>query len=391
VRQVVTSFHCVVITLNYSKIMRILVFSWRDPKHPLAGGAEQVMHEHMKGWIKAGHKVTLFSSKMGGLPEEEEMDGVHIVRHGYQYLGVQITGFFFYLKNKDNFDFIVDQFHGLPFFTPLYVQKPKLAVIQEAAKDVWFMNPLFWPLNWVVGVIGYLGEPFIFLIYKGTKFMTGSASAKEEVEKLGIPGNKITVIPHGVVLEKPKIISAKEKIFTLVFLGVLSKDKGIENALACFLKLKDYKFQFWVVGKPETKEYGEKIKNLVKRLDLKEKIKFFGFVSQKEKFELLSRSHLLINPSAREGWGLVNIEANSMGVPVVAYKSAGLVDSVNDGKSGVFCDKNSPEDLAESVLELSKDWEKYEKLSKGAFLWSREFSWDKSSDLSRKLINEILG
>jgi len=111
--------------------MRILVFSWRDPKHPLAGGAEQVMHEHMKGWIKAGHKVTLFSSKMGGLPEEEEMDGVHIVRHGYQYLGVQITGFFFYLKNKDNFDFIVDQFHGLPFFTPLYVQKPKLAVIQD--------------------------------------------------------------------------------------------------------------------------------------------------------------------------------------------------------------------------------------------------------------------
>jgi len=34
--------------------MNILVFSWRDPKHPTAGGAEQVMHEHMKGWIAAG-------------------------------------------------------------------------------------------------------------------------------------------------------------------------------------------------------------------------------------------------------------------------------------------------------------------------------------------------
>jgi len=46
--------------------MNILVFSWRDPKHPLAGGAEQVMHEHMKGWVGAGHKVTLFTSHFSG-------------------------------------------------------------------------------------------------------------------------------------------------------------------------------------------------------------------------------------------------------------------------------------------------------------------------------------
>ena len=53
--------------------MRILVFSWRDPKHPLAGGAEQVMHEHMKGWIEAGHKVTLFSSKLDVLKNEKSL------------------------------------------------------------------------------------------------------------------------------------------------------------------------------------------------------------------------------------------------------------------------------------------------------------------------------
>ena len=69
--------------------------SWRDPKHPQAGGAEQVMHEHMKGWIEAGHEVTLFSSKIHGQPKREELDGIKIVRSGHQYLGVQISGFIY--------------------------------------------------------------------------------------------------------------------------------------------------------------------------------------------------------------------------------------------------------------------------------------------------------
>jgi len=146
--------------------MRILVFSWRDPKHPLAGGAEQVMHEHMKGWIRAGHQVTLFSSRLKEQSVEEIVDGINIVRHGNQYCSVQFAGFCYYLKNKDKYDFVVDQFHGLPFLTPLYVKKPKVAVIQETAREVWFLNPLPFPINIIIGVLGYIGEPLFFYLYK---------------------------------------------------------------------------------------------------------------------------------------------------------------------------------------------------------------------------------
>ena len=75
--------------------MNILVFSWRDPKHPKAGGAEQVMHEHMKGWVAAGHNVTLFSSKTDKSSPEETLDKINIVRRGYEYVGVQIAAFWF--------------------------------------------------------------------------------------------------------------------------------------------------------------------------------------------------------------------------------------------------------------------------------------------------------
>lgn len=382
--------------------MNILVFSWRDPKHPLAGGAEQVMHEHMKEWVEAGHEVTLFSSRFGGSAKSEVLDDVEIVRGGYQYLGVQWAGFLYYLKNKNKYDFVVDQFHGLPFFTPLYTRKPKLAVIQETARNVWFLNPLPRPLNWLVGIIGYLGEPFIFFLYRSTPFMTGSNSAKEDVSKFGIPKGNITVVSHGVIVKRPTPFLEKEKKPTIIYLGVLSKDKGIEDAVRCFAILDqrgNYStkgephstWQFWVIGRPETEAYGRKIINLVKSLGLENKVKFWGFVSQEKKFELLAKGHVLVNPSVHEGWGLVNIEANSVGTPVVAYRSPGLVDSIKDSVSGVFSKSNTPVALANAVVTLLEDKGRYLKISETSKKWSKNCSWERSVKLSLSLVRSVAG
>ncbi|MCX6706182.1 MAG: glycosyltransferase, partial [Candidatus Woesebacteria bacterium] len=180
--------------------MNILVFSWRGPKHPNAGGAEQVMHEHMKGWVAAGHKVTVFSSKFPGSLVRERVDGVEAIHQGDQYVGVKLAAFVYYLKNMDSFDLVVDQFHGIPFFTPLYVRKPKLAVLQEVAREVWFLNGFPWPINWIIGIIGFIIEPLIFLLYKKIPFMVGSQSAKNDLIKMGIPGVNVHIIPHGVLL-----------------------------------------------------------------------------------------------------------------------------------------------------------------------------------------------
>ncbi|MFZ5933176.1 MAG: glycosyltransferase family 4 protein [Patescibacteria group bacterium] len=368
--------------------MKILVFSWRDPKHPLAGGAEQVMHEHMKGWVKAGHTVTLFSSSIKGEKQSEVLDGVRIVRGGYQYLGVQLAGLNFYLTERKNFDLIIDQFHGIPFFTPLYARKPKVAVIQESARYVWFLNPLPWPFNYLVGLLGYLIEPFVFLLYKGTPFITGSNSAKEDVANFGIPKKSISVIPHGVLIQKTKKAYKKERVPAVCYLGVLSKDKGIEKGVKAF-KLLGKGFQFWVIGKAETRRYAGKVKKLVRKLGLERKIKFWGFVNRNKKFELLAKAHVLINPSAHEGWGLVNIEANAVGTPVVAYRNPGLVDSVNDGVSGILTNKNTPEELAIEITELLRDERIYKRMCETARAWSKNFSWEKSKALSLKVIERL--
>jgi len=350
-----------------------------------------VMHEHMKGWVAAGHNVTLFSSRSENAAVEEAIDGIHIVRQGYQYWGVQIAGFFYYLKNRQNFDLIVDQFHGIPFFTPLYVHKPILAVIQETTREVWFLNPLPKPLDWLIGIIGYFGEFLLFPPYKNVQFMTGSDSAKNDVAKFGIPMKNITVVQHGIIIKKPMPFPAKEKKSTIVFLGVLSKDKGIEEALKCFAMLsKKGNYQFWVIGRPETNQYGKYIEQMAKNFGLNKKVTFWGFVNQDKKFELLAKAHILVNPSVREGWGLVNIEANSMGTPVVAYESRGLVDSVLDGRSGILCKDNKPEKLAAEICNALTNHKKYLKMQDGAYRWSKSFSWKKSRGMSLSLLKQIM-
>lgn len=374
--------------------MRILVFSWRDPKHPLAGGAEQVMHEHMKGWANAGHDVTLFASRFKYSSQEEIIDGVVIKRKGYQYLGVQLAAFIYYLRNGGVYDIVIDQFHGIPFFTPLYVRKPRLAVIQETTGNVWFLNPLPFPLNWIIGLVGYIFEPLVYQLYRGTHFVTGSASCKHELIRYGIGVKNIRIVPHGVIITKSKKKIGKEKVPTITYLGLLSKDKGIEDAIRVFEILANQRdrngpCQFWVIGKPETQSYGNIIQRQVETVGLKDRVKFWGFVSQAKKFELLARSHILINPSAREGWGLVNIEANSMAVPVVAYPSLGLIDSVKNGVSGVIIKDANPNVMAEVVSGLLRNSEKLSVLSAGAVTWSKNFTWEKSRELSLRVIESL--
>ena len=166
-----------------------------------------------------------------------------------------------------------------------------------------------------------------------------------------------------------------------MFLGAISKDKGIDDVLKTFEILNTMgKFNFWVVGRA-SRVYMKLLKS--------KKVIYFGFVSQKRKFDLLSRAHVLINPSLLEGWGLVNIEANAVGTPVVAYNSLGLIDSVKNNMSGVICKENTPQDLAQKVYELLNNDKKYKELQSGAIVWSKKFSWDNSKKLSLALINEI--
>lgn len=367
--------------------MNILILSWRGPGHPNAGGAEAVTLEHAKAWVKAGHDVILFTSLHQKSKKAEVIDGVKIIRRGDAEIGVRIQAFFWYFFGDHNkFDLVIDEFHGISFFTALYIKAPKLAFIHEVAKEVWFLNYIL-----PKAVIGYLIEPLIFkLFYRSVPFMTVSDSTKTDLINWGIPKKNINVIHNGASIVFPKKGTNKEKNTTLIFLGALSKDKGIEDALEIFGLVDDQvkNVQYWVVGKGNP-EYLRMLKEKSHQLGIKNKIKFWGYVEEEKKFELLKKSHILVNPSIREGWGLVVIEAAAMGTPTIAYRVSGLKDSIIHKRTGILVERQDVNQMTQGIVNLVRNKKLYSSLQKNALRWSTKFDWNKSTKKSLHLINKI--
>ncbi len=361
--------------------MNILILNWRDTKSPISGGAELVTLEHAKRWVAEGHKVTWFASRYPGLQKEEVIDGISIVRRGGA-LGVYIFAPFFYLFSGQKFDVVIDEIHGIPFFTPLYVKKPKIAFIHEVAGEIWdFMYPF--PVN----ILGKLIEKFFFLFYKNTQFWTVSDSTKKDLETMGIPQKHITIIPNGLHIEKIGIVK-KEENPTFIFVSRLVKMKGIERVLKAFeIIVQDTpKAKLWIVGTGK-KDYVRFLKSKV--VHLGSTITFWGRVSEEKKLELMGKAHLLLHASVKEGWGLVVVEAASQGTPAVVYNVNGLRDVVKNGVTGIVLQQNSPEEMAKESLQLLQDTKTYKKYQENGLTFTKNLSWDKVATRSLELLKSL--
>lgn len=368
--------------------MKVLILNWRDIKHPLAGGAELSLKKHADYWVRKGAEVTWVSSSAKGLKKKEMIDSIQILRMGNHFTAA-LSFFIYSKKNKfTDFDLVIDSFHFFPYFSSYYINRNKIiALINEVAGRVWFAN-LFFPAS----LIGYLIEPFIIRAYKNIPFITGSKSAAFDLEKIGIKKKNIYVINHGFNKpEKDFISHEKRKNPTLIFIGRISKDKGIEDAIRMIKIAQDKKklWKLWIVGKFESRDYEKKIISMIEELDLASLCKLWGYVNEEEKFRLICRSHLLIHPSYKEGWGLNVIEANYFGVPAVGYDVEGLRDSIVNKKTGLLV-KPNPKSLFEGVERILDDTSLYKKLSLEAKKWSSNFSWEKAGEKSWRVILERL-
>ena len=374
--------------------MNIIILNWRDIRHPLAGGAEISLFEHAKYWTKNGANVIWFASSFRGGEKKENINGIIVIRCGSHYT-VHIYAFLYYIIGKfGKIDVVVDSFHFVPFFTPLYVQKIRIiALINEVARNLWFSN-----LPIIFSIIGYHLEFWFFKIYRKIIFITGSHSTKRELGEYGIPLKQIQVIHHGIYLHKNQNIK-KEKNPTVIFLGRIAKDKGIQDAICAMSNVKcqmsrlrqDFggqaKLKFWVVGKSEKDRDLILVKQMVKDFGIDDITTFFGLVSEKKKFELLKRAWVLIHPSIKEGWGLTVIEAASQGTPTVGYDVEGLRDSIIHNKTGILVQKK-PERLAEAIMRIMKDKKLYNNLRREGMKRSKQFRWSKSGRESWMLLRK---
>lgn len=359
--------------------IRLLWLNWRDIKNPEAGGAEVLTHEIAKRLVqKQTYDITLFTATFPEALSRETIDGVNIIREGGKYT-VYGKAKAFYKNNQNQYDVVVDEINVKPFLTPKYVKnKPIMALIHQVAPEQ-FLLELPFPLN-------YLGYYYLekkwLSYYRNVSMIAMSNSTKVELEKLGC--KRVKVMPQGLSIEPLSRLPDKESDPTLVFIGRLKRHKRPQDAIIAFSLIKRQfpNAKMWILGD------GYLRKRLETDFAHNKDVHFLGYVNRQTKYELLSRAHMVLFPATREGWPLVVPESNSMGTPVVGYDVPGLKDSIRNGETGLLAKHNTPEGLAASAVSLLMDREFLKKLSLNALSFSKQFSWDNSTNVLEKVLSK---
>ncbi len=362
--------------------MRILIFNWRDIKHSFAGGAEVYVHEMAKRWVADGNKVTIFCGNDNLNKGEDRIEGIEVIRRGGTYTVYFFAMIYYIFKFRGNYDLIIDCENGIPFFTPIYVRKPIILVIHHVHQDV-IRRYLRFPLN---KIAAFLESRLMPLLYRNRKIVTVSESSRDEILKLGFSVNaNIEIIYNGTSLSEGEAIVSKTDYPSFIYLGRLQEYKNIDVAIIAFSQVvKRYKTaRMRIVGSGESHL---KLKKLVKKLNISESIEFLGRVSEAEKVRLFSEAWVVLQPSQVEGWGITVIEANACGTPVIASRVHGLRDSVVDGRTGILVKSGDVMGFAKAMERLIGDSSLRSRLSKEAYLWSKNFSWRRSAELFSDLI-----
>ena len=360
---------------------RILVFNWRCWVNPAMGGAEVFTREVLKRWVGWGHEVTLFTSEFPNCRREEVLDGVRVVRAGGKY-SVYWRAREYYRRcfSREKYDVVVDEVNTRPFFASRFVDNGErvVALIHQLAREYWFYETPF--------PISYIGYYFLedrwLRNYVNVPTVTVSESTRRDL--LGLGFKRVFVVPEGLNFEPLSVVPEKEGFPVVVFVGRLKRAKRPDHAVEAF-RLVRKRFsgaELWVVGDGSFRRGLERLAC--------DGVRFFGRVGEAVKRDLLCRAWVLVHSSVREGWGLNVLEAAACGTPAVAYRVAGLCDSVRNGETGLLARDGDVEGLADALIKVLEDEGLRLRLSRNALEYAKGFSWERTAREFMKVLKWVV-
>ncbi len=360
--------------------MNLLAFNWRDPKHPEAGGAELHLFEILSRAARDGDRVTWLAEAFPGSTPEDEIRGIRILRRGSWYNAHLALAVLYRRKLRgERFDLVVEDINKVPFFTPCYVRAPVLAVVPHL-----FGATVFREASPIVGALVWAHESLIPFVYRNVSFLAISESTRDDLVRRGIPRARVAVVRCGLdqagyAVHVPPEDRAEPVV---VFLGRLRKYKGAQHLIRAFpavvAEVPDARLK--IVGDGP---YRGRLEALARSLGVRDRVEFLGALSHEEKVAALNGAQVAAAPSPKEGWGLTVIEANACGVPVVASRSPGLVESVRDGETGLLVPHGDAAALARATIRLLTDRALRLSMAAAGLDWAHGFTWERCYQDSR--------
>jgi L-malate glycosyltransferase len=349
--------------------MNILMFNYEYP--PLGGGGG-VINKLLAEELGKQHKVTVITSQFGQLPVYEqrlpnvEIHRVPILMRGNQNWASLPSMLSFFpmslrtgsrLLRQRSFDLIHSMF-AIPSAPSGYLlakrfRKPH--VLSLLGGDVYDPSKMLSPHRTPIL------RSTVKQMIKRSDAVIGMSSdvVKRAVEHYDVC-RPIDVIPHAIKRPRftPKTRDAlgfKSGDTLLVTVGRLVPRKAVHELIQAVRDLDDPRVQLLIVGDgPER----AKLERCAQASEVASQIHFLGNVSDEAKFQLLNIADLYVSSTQHEGFGLVFLEAMSVGLPVVCYDNGGQVDFLRDEQTGFLVELDQHAMLTQRIGLLCEQVER---------------------------------
>lgn len=335
--------------------MRIAFMSWRDLANEQAGGSEVFIDRLAVALQGMGHEVAHLCGGPVGVR------AYPVFNMGGTYSQYARAPFVHHRVARD-WDLLVDTENGLPYFSPLWRNKPILACVYHVHSEQWSQR--FPP---PVAAVGRFVESKIMpIVYRRVPFMTISSSTASALEDIGIERSRIHVLHSGV--DEPSVIVGERSVEPLfICAGRLVPHKRIDLLL-----------RVWDLVRPVVggtlMVMGDGPDRTALEALAGDGVVFTGRVGEDEKWRLLGQAWALIHPAHHEGWGIVIIEAAEVGTPAIGFNVPGVKDAIVNGETGILADSEA--ELARQWIAIARDKSLRDLLSNGARRYASNFRWD---------------
>lgn len=346
--------------------MKIIFLDLDDIKNPLlAAGQARATFEVGGRLAKMGHKVISICSKYPGYKDRTE-NGIRYIHIGVNTGNIQINNAFYILTlpfvvTKLKGDIIIECFTApiSSLFSPLFTKIPVVALPTVFAGKQ-FSEKYHLPFVWFETLGCKLYKYFMPYIESDVKLM--SKYNKKVISRM---------IPQGVGDDYFRIKHKKSKF--ILYLGRLDiAQKGID------LLLKSYSNVATKIGYPLMIAGGgpdeSRVRELIIKLKLEDKVVMAGVVFGKEKYKLLSEALFVAFPSRYDNLPLFSIEAIASGLPLVTFSIPEF-----SWLSPKFSFQAKPFDVQEygKILLLASRSTKLSNMRRCARIFARRFKWQK--------------
>lgn len=353
-----------------SGVRRVHLLAFRDLGDPEAGGSEEHAAQMARHLALAGLDVTHHTGRVAGAPEDIVRDGVRVVRRGGR-LGV------FPCTVRDErggkmgpTDGIIEIFHGVPFFAPLWARRvPQVGLVHHVHLGTWHHL-----LPQPAAALGHLVERFVVpVVYRHRQLVTIAESSRDEVlHAYGADPDRVSVLVNGV---DGRFTPGGTRSSHPLVVGVarLMPQKGVDDLVAAFavVRAEVPNAQLVVVGSgPERAA----LEGTARRLGVAAAVHFTGYVPEADLVDWYRQAWVVASASHREGFGLTLLEAAACGTPSVVRRIPGHVDAVLDGITGLLADGVPA--LGAALVDVLTDAALRARLADAALAHAGECRWE---------------